>query len=392
MNHKNSSLPKYSFDQILCKPLIGVPLFFFVVFLIFFLTFFAGGRVSAWMEDIFAQITVFLHHLLNALHVTDWLIRLLIDGVWVGMTSVLSFLPQTAIIFFILSFFDEAGYLSRVAVVMDPIFRPFGISGNAVVPILLGFGCTVPALMCAETFQDSEKKPLLFSLPFVPCSARLPVVLLVSSVYFPEHSILFSVLLYLICFLAMLLSLSLSGQKQSPSPLCVQSPLRWPRLRVLLREVKHKLYEFFLRAGTIVLLSFVVIDFLAMTGTDLRPATSNNESILVLFGSALAPLFAPLGFHDGRLIAALLAGFFAKEAIVSTSMLLISEGILDILTQPAAVSFAIFSLLYTPCAASVAAIRRELGWKNAVFAMLRSITIAAFFSYIFYTFLRFLSK
>ncbi len=382
-------------DALICRPSIGIPLFFLVIALVFFLTFSSlGAWFSSMLESIFSSASSYLKGFLEGIGTDELLTRLLTEGIWKGVSAVLSFIPQTVILFFLLAWLEDSGYLARAAFVMDPLMRRFGVSGRAIIPMLIGFGCTVPAVMSAVTLDETEKERTVMALPFVPCSARLPVIFMIAGLCFPNHAALTAMLLYLISFAAVFLSLLLAKKEEKPlPPLIMELPkYRLPRLVSLLREVKMKLRDFLLRAGTVVFLSCLAVDLLAMLTPALRPAAHAEESILSLVGGAVAPLFAPLGFGDGRLISALAAGFFAKESIVSTSEILIPEGITSLLTKAEALSFGVFSLLYLPCAASVSAIRKELGAKKTVFLLLRTLAIAAFFAYLTYTAARILSK
>ncbi len=381
-------------DHLICRPFIGIPLFFLVMSLVFFLTFSSlGAWASAWLETIFEVLVFRLKGLLQSMNVHPFLCRFLTDGVWKGISSVLSFIPQTAILFCLLAVLEDSGYLSRAAFVMDSVMRPLGVSGKAIIPMLIGFGCTVPAVMSTVTLDDREKKAVAASLPFVPCSARLPVIVMISSAFFPNHRASFAVLLYLICMLVTLLSLLICRRAEPASPLILELPkYRLPHMRSLVREVRNKLRDFIIRAGTVVFLSCIAVDLLAMLKPDLTPAVTSEESILAHLGNIAAPLLRPLGFSDGRLISALAAGFFAKESIVSAIQMLIPEGIASVLSPAGACSFAVFSLLYLPCAATLAAIKQEFGIKKALKIALRALLFAFVCSYLIYTFVRILSN
>ncbi len=381
-------------DAIICRPLIGIPLFFAVMSLVFFLTFSSLGAMgSAYLEMIFTELAAALRTFLLNLGINDFICRFLTDGVWMGVASVLAFIPQTAVLFFLLAFLKDSGYLARAALVTDRLVRHFGLSGRALIPILLGFGCTVPAIMSTNTPDQQEKEAILMSLPFIPCNARFPVIVLISSSFFPKHTALFATALYFLCIITTFLSSLLYRRKnQVLTPLVMELPkYQLPRPKVLFDEVKQKLCDFLIRAGTVVFLSCVIVDLMAMLTPTFQPAASGQESILAHLGNQIAPLFVPFGFSDGRLIAALAAGFFAKESIVSTIRILIPEGLPSILSPANAVSFAVFSLLYVPCAASLSTLRREMGWKKAAFCFLRTFLFALIISYLCYTFYHILS-
>ncbi len=381
-------------DALICRPYIGIPLFFVVMSLVFSLTFSSlGAYLSSLLEKLFSIFSSYLHIFLFSIDAHPLICTLLTDGIWRGVSAVLTFMPQTAILFFLLAALEDLGYLTRAAFVMDALMRRLGISGKAIVPIVIGFGCTVPAVMSTVTLAEEEKESVIYALPFLPCSARLPLILMISSVFFPKHRTLAALFLYAISIFACVLSLLLSRKKEQTAPLIMELPrYRLPHPLSLFREAKNKLRDFLVRAGTVVFLSETALSLFSMLGTDLRPVSDPSESLLIHIGNALAPLFAPLGFDEGRLVLALVAGFFAKESIVGTIELLIPEGAEALLTPAAALSFAVFALLYLPCAATLGAMKSELGKRKTALAVLRFLLFAAVFSYLFYTLARILSK
>ena len=384
-------------DSFICRPIIGIPLFFSVMCAVFFLTFSSvGNALSSNMEHIFSILSVYLQNWLLSLSVSAWLCHFLVDGIWMGIASVLSFIPQTAILFFLLAVLEDSGYLARAVSALDHFMKYLGVSGKAVIPLIIGFGCTVPAVLATSTLEDSEKERTAASLPFIPCNARLPVILLLASSFFEEHSALFAISLYLLCVGVSFLSLSYYKSKEPSAdapPLIMELPrYRMPRLVNLLREVKNKLKDFLIRAGTVVFLSCVTVDLLAMLKPDLHPITNSNESILAHLGNTVAPFFSLFGFGDGRIVAALAAGFFAKESIVSTIQILIPEGLSAVISQSGAFSLAVFSLLYIPCAATLGAMAKEFGKRKALVIFLRTFLIACIMTFLSYSGFRLLSK
>lgn len=383
------------FDAFICRPIVGIPLFFAMMSLVFFLTFSSlGGWLSEGLEKMFLMLCDLGKLALTHAGVSEWLCLFLTDGIWMGVASVLAFIPQTAILFLLLAMLEDSGYLARAVFVMDNCMRRIGVSGKAIIPMIIGFGCTVPAVMATTTLEEHEKKRTIASLPFIPCNARLPIILFIASSFFEHHQAWICILLYFLCILATILSaLLFQKQKEEVPPILMELPkYRFPRPVSLLREVKNKLKDFFVRAATVVFLSCVIVDLLALLTPDLTPIAKGEMSILALLGEKIAPLFSFLGFGDGRIAMALAAGFFAKESIVSTIQILIPEGLSAVISPAGAFSLTLFSLLYTPCAATLAAIRRELGTKNALYILLRTFLFAAAFSYIFYTVARLLSK
>ena len=384
-------------DACICRPIIGIPLFFAVMCAVFFLTFSSlGNALSAYMEHIFSILSVYLQNWLSHLGSSAWLCRFIVDGVWMGIASVLSFIPQTAILFFLLAFLEDSGYLARAVSALDHVMKHLGVSGKAIIPLIIGFGCTVPAVLATSTLEASEKERTAASLPFIPCNARLPVILLLSASFFEEHSALFAISLYLLCVGVSFLSLSCYRSKEPSNdapPLIMELPrYRMPRLVNLLREVKNKLKDFLVRAGTVVFLSCVVVDLLAMLKPNLQPIENSSESILACLGNTVAPFFSIFGFGDGRIVAALAAGFFAKESIVSTIQILIPEGLSAVISASGAFSLAVFSLLYVPCAATLGAFAKEFGKRKAFFLFLRTFLIACIVTLLSDIGLRLLSK
>lgn len=377
-------------DQIICRPYVGIPLFFAVVFLIFFLTFSSvGSYLTDRLEDAFSILGNELHQLLTRLGVSEGIRRFVLDGIFSGVASVLSFMPQTAILFMLLALLEDSGYMARAAFVMDSTLRPFGLSGKAFIPMLVGFGCTVPAVMSTATLAPEEKETAVYSLPFIPCSARFPVFIMIISAFFEKHAALAAFLIYSLGIAAAALSALIHTKSKAGKPappLTIELPkYRLPRMNNLMREVGGKLRDFVVRAGTIVFLSCVVVYILSAVSPGFIPTENGIDSILAAFGRLFSPLFSLIGLGDGRIVSALAAGFFAKESIVSTIEILIPEGLAAVLSPAGAASLAAFSLLYTPCAATLSAIRKELGMRKTIYVLLRCLAFAFFVSFVIYT-------
>ncbi len=383
-------------DTVICHPIVGVPLFFAVMSLIFLLTFSGiGGFLTTCLDKLFISLSEIVRSFFLHIGVSDMMIRFLIDGVFLGVSSVLSFLPQTAILFCLLAILEDSGYMARFAFVMDHLMRPFGLSGKAVIPMMIGFGCTVPAVMAATTLEEGEKENVIHSLPFVPCNARLPVLLFLVSSFFESHKALIASAFYLLSVaIALLSSLIFSSKNKTcvAAPLVIELPkYRMPRLRSLIREIENKLRDFIVRAGTVVFLSCVAINLFSVLTPSLKITENVGESILALIGNAATPIFSLLGFGNGSLIAALAAGFFAKESIISTIHILFPNGISSVLSTAGEVSFIAFSMLYTPCAATLSAMRKEIGARKSLSLLFRTLLIASLVSYFLYTIVRILT-
>ncbi len=374
-------------DRWICRPYVGVPLFFLVIYAVFFLTFSGvGDFFTKLLEKGFASLLGLCYEALIALGVSNTFSHFLVNGVFRGITSVLAFLPQTAILFFLITVLEDSGYLSRAAFVMDTTLRPLGLSGKAFIPFLVGFGCTVPAIMSTVTLEEKERESVIFALPFIPCNARLPTLILIINVFFQKNRALIAFYIYCICIATAIFSTWLSNRKNKEAPpLCLELPkFRMPNMFNVTREIKQKLKEFLVRAGTVVFLSCLIVDFLGTFTPTFQIAASGNESILAKCGAFLVPLFKPIGIADGRLIAALAAGFFAKEAIVSSIEITIPEGISSVMNHAQALSFLCFSFLYAPCMATVCAMRRECGVQKTIHSLLRCFLIAYWLAFIVY--------
>lgn len=377
-------------DRVICRPYVGIPLFFLVVFLVFLLTFSSvGNYLTERLSDMFSYFEDKLHLIFIRIGVSEGIRCFVIDGIVSGVAAVLSFMPQTAILFLLLALLEDSGYMARAAFVMDGALRPFGLSGKAFIPMLIGFGCTVPAVMSTATLDPEEKETAIFSLPFIPCNARLPIFIMIISAFFERHAALAAFAIYALGISVAILSAFIHSRSKAgcpAPPLTIELPkFRLPRTMNLMRAVGTKLKDFLVRAGSVVFLSCVVIYILSSVSWDFTLAETGNDSILAAFGELFSPLFSVIGFGDGRIVSALAAGFFAKESIVSTIEILIPEGLAAVLSPAGAASLAVFSLLYTPCAATLSAVRKELGRKKALFILLRCLAFAFAVSFLIYT-------
>ncbi|MCI2058912.1 MAG: ferrous iron transport protein B [Oscillibacter sp.] len=360
-------------DRVLTGKYTALPVFFGVMFLVFYLTFnVIGSALSGWLSLGIDRLTALVDGGLTAYGINPVVHSLLIDGVFAGVGSVLSFLPIIVTLFFFLSILEDTGYMARVAFVMDRLLRKIGLSGRSFVPMLIGFGCSVPAIMAARTVSsDRDRKMTILLTPFMSCSAKIPIYAVFTAAFFPRHGGLVMIGLYITgILLGVLVALVLkhTAFRGQPVPFVMELPnYRLPSAKSVALLLWEKARDFLQRAFTIIFLATIVIWFLQTFDTRLNVVSDSRNSLLALIGRGAAPIFAPLGFGDWRVATALISGFTAKEAVVSTLAVLLNTsvatlgGALSALFTPlAAVSFLIFTLLYTPCVAAVATIKREL--------------------------------
>ncbi len=364
-------------DKILTGKHTAIPIFIGLMFLIFYLTFHVIG---SYLSDLLAMgidaLTAVVDRALTTYGLNPVVRSLLIDGIFQGVGSVLSFLPIIVTLFFFLSILEDTGYMARVAFVMDKLLRKIGLSGKSIVPMLIGFGCTVPAVMSTRTLPSERDRTMTILLtPFMSCSAKIPIYAFFSAAFFPQHAALVMIALYLLGILvgilaALVLKASFKGR---PVPFVMELPnYRLPSFKSVMLLLWEKAKDFLQRAFTVIFLATIVIWFLQSFDTRLNVVTDSADSLLAAIGQWLAPVFGPLGFADWRCTTALISGFIAKESVVSTlEILLGSAAISSLFTAKTAATFLVFTLLYTPCIAAIAAIRRELGarWKAVVVAI-----------------------
>ena len=355
-------------DKILTGKYTAIPIFIGVMFLIFFLTFHVIG---AFLSDLLAlgidKLTALTDAALTAYGLNPVVQSLIIDGIFEGVGSVLSFLPVIVTLFFFLSILEDTGYMARVAFVMDKLLRRIGLSGKSIVPMLIGFGCTVPAVMATRTLPSERDRTMTILLtPFMSCSAKIPIYGFFSAAFFPQHAALVMIALYVFGILMGILAalvLEKTAFRGRPVPFVMELPnYRLPSVKSVALLLWEKAKDFLERAFTVIFLATIVIWFLQSFDTRLNVVESSADSLLAMVGQFLAPIFAPLGFADWRCATALISGFIAKESVVSTLEILLGTSALSALfTTKSAVSFLVFTLLYTPCVAAIAAIRREVG-------------------------------
>lgn len=386
-------------DSILTHRYFAIPIFILVMFLVFFLTFNVFGAVlSDLLSLLIDDITALVDKGLTAYGINPVVHSLVIDGIFAGVGSVLSFLPIIVVLFFFLSILEDTGYMARIAFVMDKLLRKIGLSGRSIVPLLVGFGCTVPAVMASRTLSSERDRRMTIMLtPFMSCSAKIPIYAVFAAAFFPQYAALVMIGMYLtgiIIGIIVALIFDRTVFRGKPIPFVMELPnYRFPSAKSVLLLMWDKAKDFLQRAFTIIFLATVIIWFLQSFDSRLNVVTDSADSILAAIGHLLAPLFAPLGFDDWRIPTALITGFTAKEAVISTlgvlmgtSTAALGSALHTLFTPVSAISFLVFTLLYTPCVAAIAAVKRELesGWLALGVVILQCVVawLAAFGVYL----------
>ncbi|MDO5358299.1 MAG: ferrous iron transport protein B [Slackia faecicanis] len=378
--HKRS----VAIDRILTGRYTALPVFVAIMGVVFWLTFGVIGAVlQDWMDVAVGWVTDLVDAGLAVWGVNEVVHSLVIDGAFAGVGSVLSFLPIIVVLFFFLSLLEDSGYMARVAFVMDKLLRKLGLSGRSFVPMLIGFGCSVPAIMATRTLpSEHDRKMTVMLTPFMSCSAKLPIYALFTAVFFPDHAVIVMIALYvmgMVVGVLVALVLKRTAFKGDPVPFVMELPnYRLPSLGNMGRLVWDKAKDFLTRAFTIIFLASVVIWFLQTFDMRLNVTADSADSLLAMLGGLIAPVFAPLGFGDWQASTALVTGFVAKESVVSTLTVLLggASAITALFTPLTAFVFLTFALLYTPCVAAVAAVKNELGAKSAVAVVLMQCGVA----------------
>ena len=365
-------------DRVLTDKYLAIPMFLLIMFAIFWLTF---NVIGSFLSDLLTMgidaFTAMCDRALTAYGMNPVVHSLLIDGVFAGVGSVLSFLPIIVVLFFFLSILEDSGYMARVAFVMDKPLRKIGLSGRSFVPMLIGFGCSVPAIMSTRTLSsERDRKMTILLTPFMSCSAKLPIYSLIISVFFPrQYQALVMVGLYIfgiICAIIYALILKSTKFKGEPVPFVMELPnYRLPSAKSVVHLIWEKAKGFIEKAFTIIFVASIIIWFLQTFDARFNVAESPEQSLLAMIGSLVAPIFAPLGFGDWRVSTALITGFTAKESVVSTLTVLMggnAELVSTLFTPFTAAVFLVFTLLYTPCVAAIATVKREMGGTKAAVA------------------------
>ena len=377
-------------DRILTGRYTAIPCFIGIMVLVFYLTFnVIGGGLQKLLELGIDRLSALTDTALTQLHVNPVIHSLVIDGIFTGVGSVLSFLPIIVTLFFFLSLMEDSGYIARVAFVMDKLLRRIGLSGKSIVPMLIGFGCTVPAVMATRTLtSERDRKMTILLTPFMSCTAKLPIYSFFVSVFFPGKGGLIMSGLYLLGILVGIGAAFLYKDtlfRGEPIPFVMELPnYRLPSVKNVGQLLWEKAKDFLQRAFSVILIATVVVWFLQSFDLQLNMVTDSADSILARISGILVPLFAPLGLGDWRICTALISGFMAKESVVSTLEVLFGGTIGSILSPLSAGSLLVFSLLYTPCVAAVASVRRELGGKWAAGLALWQCLIAWVVAFVFH--------
>lgn len=361
-------------DSVLTNRYLALPLFLVIMLLIFWLTF---GVIGSFLSDLLSlgidKLTAVTDSALTAYGINEVVHSLIIDGIFAGIGSVLSFLPIIVVLFFFLSILEDTGYMARVAFVMDKLLRKIGLSGRSFVPMIIGFGCSVPAIMASRTLSsERDRKMTIMLIPFVSCSAKIPIYAVFSAAFFPKHSALVMFALYIFGIITGIITaliLNKTAFKGNPVPFVMELPnYRLPSAKSVLLLMWDKAKDFLQKAFTVIFVATVIIWFLGAFDSRLNFVTDSADSLLASIGRLISPIFAPLGLSDWRISTSLLAGLSAKEAVVSTMGVLMGTGLdglgnalSSVFSPLTALSFLVFTLLYTPCVAAIATLRAELG-------------------------------
>ena len=371
-------------DRILTGKYTAIPAFICIIAVVFWLTFnVIGSFLSGWLETGIGALTEIVDKGMTALDVNDVIHSLVIDGIFNGVGSVLSFLPIIVTLFFFLSLLEDSGYMARVAFVMDKLLRKIGLSGRSIVPMLVGFGCTVPGVMASRTLpSERDRKMTILLTPFMSCSAKLPIYGFFTAAFFPDHAGLIMVGLYFLgIIIGILVALVFRGTlfRGEPVPFVMELPnYRMPGVRNVWQLLWEKAKDFLQRAFTVIFIATIVIWFLQTFDVHMNVVVDSKTSMLAAISGVIAPVFAPLGFGDWRISTALITGFMAKESVVSTLSVLFgtTSELISVITPAAAASLLVFCLLYTPCVAAIASVKRELGGKWAAGVVIGQCVVA----------------
>ena len=380
-------------DKVLTGKYTGIPAFIAIMALVFYLTF---NVIGSWLSDILDiginALTGIIDKALTAMNVNSVLHALIIDGIFNGVGSVLSFLPVIVTLFFFLSILEDSGYMARVAFIMDKLLRKLGLSGRSIVPMLIGFGCSVPGVMASRTLSsDRDRKMTILLTPFMSCSAKVPIYAFFSAAFFPKHAALVMIGLYftgIVIGIIMALIFKKTLFKGEPVPFVMELPnYRMPGAKNVMQLLWEKAKDFLQKAFSIIFIATILIWFLQNFDIRLNVVTDSKDSILAAIASLISPIFRPLGFGDWRIATAVLTGVMAKESVVSTISILFGSTaeILAAVTPAGVMAFLVFCLLYTPCIAAIASIKRELGSKYASGVVVMQCCIAWIAAFITHT-------
>lgn len=386
-------------DSVLTNKFLAIPIFLCIMGLIFWLTFgLIGATLSDWFSMGIDYVTGLADYALTAAEISPALHSLVIDGVFAGVGSVLSFLPTIVILFFFLSLLEDTGYMARVAFVMDKLLRKIGLSGRSFVPMLIGFGCSVPAIMATRTLSsERDRKMTILLTPFISCSAKLPIYAIFTKVFFPDNGAFVMCCLYIGGMVVGILAARVLGHtvfKGKPVPFVMELPAyRFPSGKNVLMHMWEKAKDFIVKAFTIIFFATIAIWLLQNFSVKLTMVQDNSESMLAAIGKFISPIFAPLGFGNWKAVTALITGLTAKEAVVSTFQVLLDTSVLtfeqalkaEFSSMASVCSFLTFTLLYMPCVATMAAVKREFrSTYKAILMMVWQTSVAWVFAFIVY--------
>ena len=379
-------------DRLLTGKYTGIPAFVAIMGLVFWLTFnVIGAFLQGLLESGIESLTALADQAMAAANVSSVIRSLVIDGIFNGVGGVLSFLPIIVTLFFFLSLLEDSGYMARVAFIMDKLLRKLGLSGRSIVPMLIGFGCTVPGVMASRTLpSERDRKMTILLTPFMSCTAKLPIYAFFTAAFFPKHGALVMIGLYvfgIVMGILMALIFKKTAFKGEAVPFVMELPnYRMPGAKNVFHLLWDKAKDFLQRAFTVIFLATIVIWFLQNFDTGLNMVSDSHDSMLALAAGVLAPVFIPVGFGDWRIVTALISGFMAKESVVSSLTVLFGStaALQSSLTLPGAGALLVFCLLYTPCVAAIASVKRELGGKWAVAMVIGQCVIAWIASFVIY--------
>ena len=395
----NEQIRTEKIDSVLTNKFLAIPIFICIMGLIFWLTFgLIGATLSDWFSMGIDYVTGLADYALTAAEISPALHSLVIDGVFAGVGSVLSFLPTIVILFFFLSLLEDTGYMARVAFVMDKLLRKIGLSGRSFVPILIGFGCSVPAIMATRTLsRERDRKMTILLTPFISCSAKLPIYAIFTKVFFPDNGAFVMCCLYIGGLVVGILAARVLGHtvfKGKPVPFVMELPAyRFPSGKNVLMHMWEKAKDFIVKAFTIIFFATIAIWLLQNFSVKLTMVQDNSESMLAAIGKFISPIFAPLGFGNWKAVTALITGLTAKEAVVSTFQVLLDTSVLtfeqalkaEFSSMASVCSFLTFTLLYMPCVATMAAAKREFrSTYKAILMMVWQTSVAWVFAFIVY--------
>ena len=365
-------------DKVLTNRIVAIPAFLVIMYALFSITFGEGPLgIGVWLQTIVTDFwdgpfTETIMGAIESMGAADWASGLVGDGILAGVGGVVSFLPQILVLFLLMSFLEDSGYMARVAFIMDKLMRKMGLSGKAFIPMIVGFGCSVPAIMATRTLpSERDRKMTIMLTPFMSCSAKIPIYAFFTAAFFPQNGTIVMIGLYftgIIVAILYALVLDKTKFKGEPVPFVMELPnYRMPGAKSVLRLIWDKAKDFITRAFTVIFIASLIIWFLQTFSITFNIVSDSKDSILALIGGVIAPIFAPLGFGDWRASTALITGFTAKESVVSTmTVLLGGSPVATMFNTHNAIVFLVFTLLYTPCVAAITSVKRELGGKWAI--------------------------